>query len=290
MKRVLITGKYSYVGNELEKWLANNSEKYSVDKISLRDDSWHKVSFSQYDVIVHVAGIAHINAKKSQEELYYKINRDLTIEVAKKAKREHVKQFIFMSSIIVYGESNILNNKVCITKDSKPNPTGFYGNSKLEAEEGIRTLEDTNFKIAIVRSPMIYGYNSKGNFPKLVKLAGCTPIFPKVNNRRSALYISNLTEFLKQLIDKNDNGIFFPQNSTYFNTSALIYQVRVLRKRKIFIIRGFSWAVHLAQRIFNMPNKVFGTFYYDQTLSEYKDNSYQHVDFKKSIEESIDNI
>src|SRR5699024_6867974 len=127
----------------------------------------------------------------NMEELYYQVNRDLTIEVAQKAKHEKVKQFIFMSSIIVYGDSKA--EKVVIDRHTKPNPSNFYGQSKLEAEQRILPLDSKDFKIVIVRPPMIYGKHSKGNYPKLAKAAQKLPLFPNIDNERSMLHIDNLS-------------------------------------------------------------------------------------------------
>src|SRR5690625_1218288 len=99
MKNVLITGKNSYVGNNLEKWLHQYPEKYFVDKISLRDNSWEKHDFSKYDVLVHCVGIAHQKETKENVTSYYKVNRDLAYEVAKKAKNEKISHFVFFSSM-----------------------------------------------------------------------------------------------------------------------------------------------------------------------------------------------
>jgi nucleoside-diphosphate-sugar epimerase len=176
MKRVLITGKNSYIGTSVENWLLKTPDQYHVDTLDVKDPSWKDFDFSSYDVVFHVAGIAHVSRKKSMKDLYYKVNRDLAIEVAKHSKVSGVKQFIFMSSIIVYGDSKA--SKRVITKETIPTPTNFYGDSKLQAENGIRPLESDSFKVVILRPPMIYGPGSKGNYSKLSKLAKITPIFP----------------------------------------------------------------------------------------------------------------
>src|SRR5699024_10434376 len=128
---------------------------YQTEKLSLRDGLWKEKDFSTYDVVVHVAGIAHVSTDPKMEELYYQVNRDLTIDVAKKAKDEGAKQFIFLSSIIVYGDQP--SESGIIDQDTIPNPDNFYGKSKLEAEEGIKNMECGDFKIVILRPPMIYG-------------------------------------------------------------------------------------------------------------------------------------
>src|SRR5699024_5538582 len=158
-----------------------------------------------------------------------------TIEVAKKAKSDGVKQFIFMSSIIVYGTKNEF-----IDKNTEPNPDNFYGESKLQAEQGILPLQDENFSIAIIRPPMIYGKGSKGNYPLLSKLAQITPIFPDYDNQRSMLHIDNLTEFLRIIIDYDDSGIFFPQNEEYVKTSDMVRTISEVHGKKMYQTRLFN--------------------------------------------------
>ena len=132
------------------------------------------VDFSNYDSIFHVSGIAHADIDRVSEEekqLYYKVNCELAVETAIKAKEQGVKQFIYMSSIIVYGESAPVGKQKIITEQSKPNPTNFYGDSKWKAEKKLKTLADESFAIAIIRPPFIYGKGSKGNYPLLARIA-----------------------------------------------------------------------------------------------------------------------
>jgi len=176
-KMILITGANSYIGTSFERWLQRYAEQYSVDTIDMVDGAWREKSFSGYDVVFHVAGIAHVSADPKLEGLYYKVNRDLAIETAVKAKADGVKQFIFMSSIIVYGDSSSIGQERVITFDTEPKPTNFYGDSKLQAEEGIIKLQDERFKVVVLRPPMIYGKGAKGNYPKLAKMARVLPFF-----------------------------------------------------------------------------------------------------------------
>lgn len=281
MKKILITGKNSYVGTSLVKWLGNYPDKYSIDSISLRNNDWKEKDFSGYDVVLHVAGIAHVSSDPKMEEIYYKVNRDLTIDTAEKAKAEGVKQFIFMSSIIVYGDSS--SEERIIDKNTIPTPSNFYGNSKLQAEEGIKPLENDNYKIVIIRPPMIYGKDSKGNYPKLVKAAMKLPIFPEIENQRSMLHIDNLCEFLKLIIDNEESGLFFPQNREYVNTSEMVKLIAELHGRKIKLTRIFNPALKVLGMKMGIINKVFGNLVYEKNMSNYKDN-YRIRDLKKSLE------
>ena len=277
MKRILITGENSYIGSSVEKWLLKSNEKYSVDTINLRDTFWKETDFSNYDVVFHVAGIAHVSTNKNLKDLYFQVNRDLTIDIATKAKNQGVNQFIFMSSIIVYG-----SEATYIDLNTVPNPDSFYGESKLLAEKGIKHLESDNFNIAIIRPPMIYGKGSKGNYKKLSKLAKRVPIFPNYENQRSMLYIDNLCEFIRLIIDKNESGIFYPQNREYVTTTDLAKQIADFSNSRIVLIKMFNPFIRI---LITFPtfNKLFGTLVYDKEISVYPNMDYQIVSFEESI-------
>ena len=282
VKQVLITGTSSYIGNQLADWLKKTSTEYNITKKSVRDDKWREIDFSLFDVIVHVAGIAHQDTKADQEDLYYKVNTELTIDIAKKVKEQGVKQFIFLSSIIVYGASSKIGEPKLITRETKPEPINFYGNSKLLAEKGISSLQSENFNVAIVRPPMIYGKGSKGNYPVLAKFAKLLPIFPNIDNRRSMLHIDNLTEFLKLLIEQNEHGLFFPQNNKYVRTSEMVYTISKINGKNINLVKIFNPLLKTIGKHSKLVNKVFGNLAYDQSISEYKKDYIIH-DLKESI-------
>lgn len=280
MKKILITGKDSYIGTSLEKWLSQWPDKYTVDTVDMISDSWKEKDFSKYDVVFHVAGIAHVSSDPKLKNLYYKVNRDLTIATARKAKNEGVQQFIFMSSIIVYGDSP--SNGV-IDRNTVPKPSNFYGDSKLQAEEGIKPLENESFKIVILRPPMIYGKGSKGNYPRLAKLARKVPVFPDINNQRSMLHIDNLCEFIKLMIDYEETGLYFPQNKEYVKTSELVKTIADVHGKKIMMTKVFNPALRLMFGI-GIVNKVFGNLVYEKSMSDYDKANYRIRTFRESIE------
>ena len=282
MKRVLITGKNSYIGTSLENWLMREPDKYKVDTVDMKDGSWKEVDFSQYDVVFHVAGIAHVSSDPKMEDLYYKVNRDLTIETAEKAKAEGVKQFIFMSSIIVYGDSS--SSKRVIDRNTVPTPSNFYGNSKLQAEEGIKYLETDDFKIVVLRPPMIYGKGSKGNYPRLANMAKKIPVFPDIDNERSMLHIDNLCDFIKVMIDHEETGLHFPQNKEYVKTSELVKTIAEVHGKKILMISWMNWLIRLMFGRVGLVNKVFGNLVYEKSMSDYDKANYRIRDFRESIE------
>ena len=281
MINVLITGEQSYVGSHVEQWLMKNPGEFNVKTISVRDDSWKKTNFSEYDVVYHVAGIAHVDAKKSMESLYRRVNTDLTIEVAKWAKEHGVKQFVFMSSAIVYHESQSLKGDV-ISKNTKPNPNTFYGDSKLQAEIGLRKLEDNGFKVAILRCPMIYGPGSKGNFLRLAKLATRTPIFPQFHNKRSMLYIDNLCEFVRQIIVRELSGVFHPDNKEYADTVEIVKSFAKQNNHKVCFWKWLNIFVYIGSPFITSINKMFADSYFEEELKAVE-FEYQIVSLKDSF-------
>ena len=281
MKRVLITGAGSYIGVNVENWLKKTPELFQVDSVDTFGDNWKQADYSQYDVVYHVAGIAHVNADPKMEPLYYKVNRDLTIEIARHAKAAGVKQFIFMSSMIVFHESQSLKTEV-LTFDTKPEPNGFYGDSKLQAEVGLKELECDTFKVCILRPPMIYGPNSKGNFLRLGWLATKTPVFPAWHNKRSMLYVDNLAECVKQLILLEKAGTYYPQNRELADTVEIAQFFAKKYNHKMWVSRIFNPFVWLGSFFLQPLNKMFASYYYDPKMSQY-DFEYQIVSQAESF-------
>ena len=250
----------------------------------MKDISWKSHDFSQYDTVFHVAGIAHADMEKitpDKQKKYYAVNTDLAIKTAEHAKAEGIRQFIFMSSMIVYGE------RQHIDEYTVPAPSNFYGDSKWQADKGIRELESDDFNVAVLRSPMIYGKGSKGNYSILEKLARKLPIFPDVDNQRSMLYIENLCEFVAQLICSGEGGIYFPQNREYTKTSEMFKLIGEQAQRQIKITKLLNPIIgvvsHISGRMGKVVKKAFGDFTYDYKLSSYDGLNYQKVDFIESI-------
>ncbi len=275
MKRILITGKSSYLANQFRSFLSGN-ENYQIDLISVRE-GWKDKDFSSYDVVVHMAGLAHSSPKDDEKEKYYAINRDLAIEVARKAKQDGCAQFVFMSSVIVYGSHHTL-----ITKDTPLCPDNFYGDSKKQAEEGILPLQNESFHVAVIRPPMIYGPGSKGNYRLLSRFSCVTPFFPNVYNERSMLYVDNFCACLKGMIDTGAGGIFLPQNKEIVSTVQLVKEIAKVHHHSLVVLKGLNPFISVLRKK-SLFNKVFGSLVIDPVLSKF-DFEYQIVPFELSIE------
>lgn len=276
MKKILITGAGSYIGTSFENYINTNfPDKYTVDTVDMIGGGWKEKDFSPYDTVFHVAGIAHSDNGKiapEKEKLYYSVNAELTSAAAEKAKSDGARQFIFMSSAIVYGNSAPIGKTKIITADTPVSPANCYGDSKVQAEKRLKLLEDENFKVVILRSPMIYGKGSKGNYPLLAKLALKLPFFPRVQNERSMLYIENLCEFVRLMIENEESGTFFPQNSKYSNTSELVEMIAAAHGKKIKLIGGFTRLLKIMSCFTGLVNKAFGNLTYERSISDYKEN------------------
>lgn len=290
MKRILITGANSYIGCSFERYVAEHySEQLKIETVDMIDGSWKSRDFSGFDVVYHVAGIAHAEVGKVSEAVkakYYAINTDLAVETARKSKREGVKQFVFMSSAIVYGDSASFGKSKRISRDTEPSPSNYYGDSKWQADKEIRKLADDTFTVTVLRPPMIYGKGSKGNYPTLAKLAKVLPVFPDIKNERSMLYIENLCEFLAKVILLEEGGVFWPQNAQYTRTSEMVKMIAAVSGHNIIVSKAWNWVVNIAAlvpgKVSGMVDKAFGSMSYDQTISRY-DFEYQLVDLKESI-------
>lgn len=266
MKNILITGKNSYIGESLKNWLKIDSGKYKIHTIDMKDDSWKTKNLSQYDIIFHVAAIVHRKEKKQMKELYFKVNRDLPFELAKKAKKSGVSQFIFMSTMAVYGEEGKVDKLVVINKKSLVNPKSLYGISKVEAESSIKKLNDENFKVIILRTPMVYGAKCQGNYSRLEKIALKSPIFPMVENKRSMVNIDKLCQLIKVYIDNEMEGLYFPQDDEYINTSIMVKQIANKNNKSIYLSKTCGVFIKLIGNRVSLINRIFGNLVYDKSM------------------------
>lgn len=251
MKKVLIFGEGSYIGEAVKNWLMKKKDEYIVTTMSSIGVSVKDTDFSSYQVIYYVAGIAHQKETKENAHLYYEVNRDLTCAVANKAKKDGVGQFILMSTLSVYG----LNEGV-IRKSGKEKPTTHYGKSKIQADRRIQKLADDKFHVTIIRPPMVYGAGCKGNYQRLRSLALKTPIFPSIKNQRSMIYIDNLCYFIEKVIREDITGIRIPQNKDYICTSEMVRLIAKQHGKKILFIKIPRCFVKLVP--LSTVKKVFG--------------------------------
>jgi UDP-glucose 4-epimerase len=256
MKRVLIVGEHSYIGQAFAKYA---DTAFDIDFVSGRADNWKSRDFSGYDAVLHCAAIVHQRQRADMRDLYFNVNRDLTAAIAEKAKAANVRQFVFLSTMSVYGISEGV-----ITGETLPKPgtDDFYAQSKYGAEKILETLADENFKIAIVRPPMVYGDGCKGNYRKLRKLVGVLPVFPKIDNRRSMIHIDKLSEFLSELINETSCGIFRPQDDEYVCTYKMAQAIASEAGKTLRLTSAFNGIIKASMPVIPQLRKLFGDLVY----------------------------
>ena len=230
MKRILLTGSNGFVGNY---FLKKYSSSYEIITFSFLNDNFANLDLTNIDVVIHCSALVH-QMKGASWEQYEKINIDQTIQLADKAKKSGVKHFIFLSTIKVYGEES---NK-CYYENSRTNPNDYYSLSKLKAEDSIRNIESTNFKISILRCPLIYGLGVKANFANLINLIKKVPILPlkNIKNKRSLVFVGNVCFMLHRIIFLEKRGIFLSVDDNALSTTELIQILAKYLDKKILLI------------------------------------------------------
>lgn len=275
MKRILVLGKGSYIGDSFKHYIDGFGEDYQCHVLDTVGDEWKNSSFEGYDAVYQVAGLAHLKETPELEEKYYYINCDLAVMCAEKAKAAGVPLFVYISTVSVYGMYSGV-----IRKDTPPAPNSYYGKSKLKAEGILESMADENFRVAIIRPPMVYGKGCKGNFPTLVNFADKSPVFPTKKNRRSMIYIDNMSEFIRRLIDKGEGGLYHPQNGYYVCTSEMVRLMADEKGKKIWFTGIFNPFIALLK--VRTIKKVFGDLYYD-----FHDDDVSIVGFEESVRLSV---
>lgn len=261
-KKVLLVGTGSYIGTS---FINLSKDLFDITQI----DSMKPLTVDQYrgfDSVLHLAGIAHVSRKQSMKDLYYKVNRDLAIQSARLAKEAGVKQFLFMSSMIIYGGDQPTWKKTIITAETQPSPRDFYGDSKLQADLEIQKMADSSFSVVISRTPMVYGPNSKGNYPKLKTLALKLPVLPRYHNQRTVIGISTLIDFFQRVITNNEKGVFYPRDSETMDTFQVMLSARQEAGKKTLSTILFNPLLAFCSIFSNTLRKMFGSKVYDDSL------------------------
>lgn len=257
MKKVLVVGANSYIGKKFKEYVElSNNDEVVVDMVSASNGSWRKVEFSNYDVVLHLAAIVHRKEKRNMEKLYYRVNHQLAVDVAIKAKQNKVRQFIFMSTAAVYGNVNGY-----VTKETLPNPRTYYGKSKYAAEMDLNNLSDDEYLLCIVRPPMVYGDGCRGNYAILRKVARYLMVFPDYRNKKSIVGINFLASYLVRLIINENRGVFLPHDAKPVSTVELLIDFRKGINKETRLFKGLNLVIKKLV-LNNKLTNIFGDFYY----------------------------
>lgn len=256
MNRVLITGANSFVGKNFLK----NSKQDLIDEISLLDYKPEEIDFGKYDIILHLVAIVH-QSKKISEKEYYRVNKELAVKVAEEAKRVGVKQFIFLSTVKVYGK--YFPGAGAWNESSTCDPEDAYGKSKYAAELALRKLEDENFTVSIVRTPLVYGENVKANMRSIIKLVEKFPTLPlaEVDNKRSFTSVENLVAFIDRIIEKRASGVFIAKDEKGLSTTELVKLISQYLERKIILFSIPRFIIRICTFVYpKIFDRLYGSF------------------------------
>lgn len=291
MKKILVLGKGSFVGNSFIEYINKNyPDDYVIHNIVSTDNAWKKLDFGQYDAVYNVAGLAHVKAKANMERKYYAVNRDLPVAICKKVKADGCSMFIHMSSMIVYGGMSKVGVKKVISEDTIPDPENFYGDSKLQADKRLIEMIDNSFHVVILRPPLLYSQNARDNFPRLIKFARTLPIFPTIKNEQSMLYVYNMAELIRLIIESWGVGIYYPQNREYTCTSEMVKKFSDAFGHKMYMTGLFNSLIKFMGNFIPLINKAFGDLCYEKELSGYYDWAYCIDTLDESIQKTVESI
>lgn len=285
--KILIVGKGSYIGNHIQSWIEEHENHVEVVQLDAQTDEWKSFDYSRFDAVVQVAGIVHRPDVKDWN-LYKRVNTDLPVAIASKAKEQGVKQFVFLSTMAVYGVGKRLAVNE-ITEQTLCSPRTLYAKSKYMAEEELRKLSDGHFKVVVVRPPNVYGKGCKGNYiPGFVKIVKKMPVVPFAydNIRQSMIYIDNLASFIYQVIKHQSEGLFMPQDDRAVSANDLIAAIGNAIGKRVRTSRMLGHVVRLFSRA-TIVKKAFGGLEYSKELSNKADFSYVVVSFDEGIKRTV---
>src|SRR6056297_861510 len=282
MAKILITGANSFVGKNYQRY-SNNA---TIDEVSLLELEPEAIHYEGYDTILHLVAIVH-QTKTIPEKEYFKVNKELAVRTAKAAKAAGVKQFVFLSTVKVYGP---FNHEVGIwNEDSVCNPTDAYGKSKYAAELALKELENEDFTVSIVRTPLVYGQDVRANMLSLIKLIQKFPVLPlgRLNNRRSFTAARNLVAFIDRIIEKRASGVFIAKDEKDLSTTELVNLLSNSLDKKVRLIPIPKFLITLSKKVYpKIFDRLYGSFFLEN------EKTLRQLDFKPplSIEEGLEKM
>ncbi|WP_407118328.1 NAD-dependent epimerase/dehydratase family protein [Bradyrhizobium sp. LMG 9283] len=263
-KSVLITGANGFIGRHLAPALLNAGWKVRSavrSPAGLADEvvigaigpgtDW-RVALDGVSAVVHLAARVHHKDEEHAVKLYREVNIDGAMNLARQAAKAGVREFIFLSTILVHGRSN--DGRRPFTEEDILTPRGLYGMSKAAAEAGLKMLaHDSAMRITVIRPPLVYGAGAKGNFALLtraLKLRIPLP-FAAIRNQRAFLAVQNLSSFILQRLTQPQPGsnfdIFLVADSQQVSTPEFIEHLAIASGKR--------------PRLFRVPPEFLSSFF-----------------------------
>lgn len=262
-KTVMVTGASGFVGSNFIK---KYKDEFNIIPVCLIEKTPEELNYEGVDCILHLAALVH-QMKGAPEEKYFEVNTELTRRLAVEAKKNGVKHFVFYSTVKVYGyDGDLYNHDFILTTESECNPKDPYGRSKYKAEKVLEELQNEKIQIAIIRPPMVYGAGVKGNMLNLIKLVDKLPVLPfdYNENKRSIVYIDNLLEETRNIIEKKHVGLFIPQDEKPVSIKEIVDGIAksIGKKRIIIKIPDFIYKFLCGQKK-NIMVRLYGSLQFE---------------------------
>lgn len=283
--QILIIGKNSYIGDHINEWLSKYG--HEVTQLDVLTDKWKTFDYSPFEAIVHVAGIVH-QPKCNDWELYKRVNTEMPISIATMAKEQGVKQYVFFSTMGVYGLDKKLIPNI-VDEDTPLLAEDMYGKSKLMAEEGLMKLQDNVFNVVCVRPPSVYGKGCRGGYiTGFTSVVRIFPVIPQAYEdvKQSFVYIDNLTEFIRLAIEYGMHGAFCPQDDKTVSANELLKAIAVGLGKKYRASRVLGMLVRWGHFI-PLVKKAYGGVEYTMSLSTLDKIKYVIVPFEEGIRRTV---
>ncbi len=290
--KILITGKHSRIGTAFMDYMKEfHPKEAKIETVSLRGEEWRSKDWSSYDAILHTVGVTKTDTgalESAKEQQYFAINRDLAEEAAKKAREDGAAHFIYLSTMMVYGNSAPIGSPFTIDRETVPAPKSVYGKSKLAGEEGVReALKGSQTLLTIIREPVVYGEHIDGELQKLLKLSGKLPVFPKIESTKSYIYEGNLCECFYQVIANGTTGILCPQDAERPTTTDLYVTMRKLRRKGCMTPSSLQGLLKLLSHVTGAVNAVYNDMKYTKDLSAIEGIRYQVFTLEESLKRCL---
>ena len=287
-KTLMITGASGFIGsNFIERY----KDKYKIIPIDLLKVKPEELNIEKVDCVLHLAALVH-QMNEVPREKYFEVNTELTKRMAEESKKQGVKHFIFYSTVKVYGyDGELYNHNIILNEKSLCNPRNDpYGESKWEAEKILKNLEEENFKVGIIRPPMVYGKGVKGNMERLIKLIKKIPILPfnYTKNRRSLVNIENLMYLTSLVIDKEGQGVFLPLDEKNLSLKEIFEGIEKsygLKRINIPLIQPFFWILTKLKP--NIMIRLYGSLQFENKETRGKLNYIPKISYEVGIKKMI---
>lgn len=283
--KVLIVGKNSYIAQRTGAWFEKKPVPAEVEYISVRDDSWRQKNLTGFDAVIYTAAIVH-RKDAVPEEMYDAVNAQQPFAFAQAAKAAGVKQFVFLSTMGVYGQDKRLPAGNIVDENTPLKPFPGYGSSKLKGERLLQSLQDESFHVSIIRPANVYGRGCKGGYISgFAKITAKLPVLPRAfeGSRQGMLFVDNLAELCWLAVNADCSGVYPAQDRTPVSAYDIMRAMAdcVCPRKKA--IRGEA-ALKLVQGN-ALVNKLFGGVSYAEDYAKCPLGDYQLVEFRDAIKE-----